>query len=231
MSNQNSNLQDSQKIITELERPLQEDREGSPAISSSELNTQTNYSVTESKNACDHQTIENALEERRMSSQSSNNFNLNEHGEIVESQALTAFYHGIAPDLLVIANAIQELKTEAINRMLSEIEYLRKSNNKLLELTKNLQREMNILKSVVSPISSTDDLQEIEEEKMHLAALRKALIMRLRVLELRRANQGIQTSADIDIEIKDIRDQIRATEARTKIVISEINRLNVPAPH
>ena len=123
---------------------------------------------------------------------------------------------------------IDRFQNQFLSNMTEEISILRLENSKLNSLVERLQEEMERIRNVVAPKSMIDGIEEIEEEIKHQSQIRRELIKRVRVLEIEQARKGINTPAEIDTQISDIRERVTETEARIKILSFDLEKLRPP---
>lgn len=127
------------------------------------------------------------------------------------SQGLTTFYREeLVKQALSVIKEL-EMKNEILFKMQIEIE--------------NMKREINRLRNIIRPISSLNELDDLEEERKQKYSLRKILRKRLYQLQLQRATQGIQTPPAIDMEIDSLHIQLEEIDARIRLITYEIEHL------
>lgn len=123
--------------------------------------------------------------------------------------------------------ALEIIRGEILSTMKSEINDLKRHNNKLMVSTEELQDDVRRLREVISSSSIIEGVDEIREEIKHQTTLRKELIRRLRSLELEQARKGIDTPPQVETQISDIRDRITEIEAKIKILTYDLQQVDI----
>lgn len=112
-----------------------------------------------------------------------------------------------------------------VSTLKEEISELRQDRNEIRSTTEKLREEVSRLRDVLSASKSVQGADEAREEIEHQTLIRKELIKRLRALEIEQARKGINTPAETEIQIGDIRDRMSEAEARIKILIYDLGQI------